>query len=96
VGVGGRIRLTDHIVYIVRCSTGDLYTGYTLDLERRLKLHNRGKASKFTRSRRPVRLVHIERFNSKSEALRREISIKRMARREKLRLIRSRDRRTAL
>lgn len=79
-----------HYVYILRCSTGDLYTGYTVDLKRRVELHNGGKASKFTRSRIPVRLVHSEKYSTKSEALKREISIKKMKRKEKLRLIKAR------
>ncbi|MHB8567297.1 MAG: GIY-YIG nuclease family protein [Nitrososphaerales archaeon] len=82
--------MKDHFAYILRCATGDLYTGYTVDPKRRLDLHNLGKASKFTRSRLPVKLVYIERFLTKSEALRREIEIKRFSRKEKLHLIRSR------
>lgn len=70
-------------VYILRCRTGELYTGITTDVERRLKQHNSGAGSKFTRSRRPVILVHREEAKSRSEALRREHFIKTMSRREK-------------
>ena len=76
-----------HHVYILRCRNGDLYTGYTLDPVRRLEQHNEGKASKFTRSRLPVELVHLEKFRSKSRALSREIAIKQLARSEKMEII---------
>ncbi len=75
------------MVYIVRCRTGELYTGSTVDLERRLLQHNQGKGSKFTRSRRPVSLLYQEACETRSSALRRENEIKRMNRREKLELI---------
>ena len=78
---------SNHFVYIVRCRNGDLYTGYTKDPVRRLEQHNQGKASKFTRSRLPVELVYLERFDTSSEALRREISIKQLSRKDKLRII---------
>ena len=76
-----------HYVYILRCSNGDLYTGYTVDPERRLRLHNEGRASKFTRSRLPVKIVHLERYYSRSHALKREFAIKRMPRSQKLGLL---------
>jgi putative endonuclease len=75
------------VVYIVRCRTGQLYTGCTLDLERRLRQHNSGVGSRFTRSRLPVTLVYKETASTRSEALRREHAIKAMKRREKLSLI---------
>lgn len=73
--------------YILRCADGSLYTGWTNDLEKRLKAHDRGTASKYTRSRRPVELVYRECFETKAEAMRREVQIKRLSREEKLRLI---------
>lgn len=73
--------------YILRCADGSLYTGWTNDLARRLKAHNQGVASKCTRSRRPVELVYHECFDTKAEAMRREVQIKRLSREEKLRLI---------
>ena len=76
-----------HYVYILKCANGDLYTGYTVNLQRRIASHNLGRASKFTRSRTPVKLVHLETFHSKSEALKREFSIKRLTRRNKLNVI---------
>ena len=74
-------------VYMLRCGDGSLYTGWTNDLEKRLKAHAAGKGGKYTRSRLPVRLVHTERFETEREARSREWHIKRMTRSEKLRLI---------
>ena len=71
---------------MVRCSTGELYTGCTVDLERRIGQHNRGVGSKFTRSRRPVTLVYQETCGTRSAALKREYQIKRLSRSSKLRL----------
>ena len=75
------------LVYLLRCSDGSLYTGITNDLHKRLKAHAAGKASKYTRSRLPVRLVMSEPQRSKSAALKRELAIKRLRRAEKDRLV---------
>ena len=77
-------------VYIVRCADGSLYTGITKDVKRRCQQHNAGTASRYTRSRRPVRLVYQETCPSQSSALKREAAIKAMTRREKLAMIRLR------
>lgn len=74
-------------VYILKCSDDSLYTGYTVDLEKRLITHNRGKASKYTRGRLPVELVYYEELPSKSDALKREYEIKQMERPKKLKMI---------
>lgn len=74
-------------VYILRCGDGTLYTGCTNDLPRRLEAHQSGKGAKYTRSRPPVELVYREEAADKSAALRREIAVKRLSRREKLALI---------
>ncbi|GAB1477319.1 GIY-YIG nuclease family protein [Bacillota bacterium] len=76
-----------YFVYVLECADGNLYTGWTTDLERRIREHNSGKGSKCTRSRLPVRLVYSEAVNNKSEALKRENSIKRLSRDEKIKLI---------
>ncbi len=76
-----------YYVYILECKDGTLYTGWTVDLERRLVQHNRGKGAKYTRSRYPVVLKYYEEFNTKQEACRREYSVKQLSRIEKLRLI---------
>jgi len=75
------------LVYILRCSDGSLYTGITNDLPKRLQAHAAGRASKYTRSRLPVRLAHSEPQKSKSAALKREAAIKRLRRPEKDRLL---------
>lgn len=74
-------------VYILRCADDSLYTGMARDPERRLLLHQQGKAAKYTRSRRPVYLVYQERCPDKSSALKRELAIKALTRAEKLQLI---------
>lgn len=65
-------------VYILRCSDNSLYTGYTVDLKRRIEEHRQGAASKYTRGRRPVTLAYWEELPDKKSALKREIAIKRM------------------
>lgn len=73
--------------YIVKCRDNTYYTGWTKDLDRRMKAHNSGTGAKYTRSRRPVRLVYYEAYGTKEEAMRREREIKRMSRKEKEKLI---------
>lgn len=73
--------------YILRCSDGTLYTGWTNHLEERVRAHNEGRGAKYTRSRGPVELVYYECLETKEEALRREYAIKQMSRMEKIRLI---------
>lgn len=73
--------------YIVRCSDGTLYTGWTNHLDRRIKAHNSGSGAKYTKTRTPVELVYYEEYEEKREAMRREYEIKQMTRKEKERLI---------
>ena len=73
--------------YIVRCSDGTLYTGWTTDVELRVRTHNSGKGAKYTRSRLPVTLVYYETYPTRQEAMRREGEIKQLTREEKKRLI---------
>ncbi len=73
--------------YILRCADGTLYSGWTNDIEKRLKAHNNGTASKYTRSRRPVGMVYIESFDSKNDAMKREAALKKLSHGEKLALI---------
>lgn len=74
------------MVYLLRCRDGSLYTGITNDLARRLTLHDSGKASAYTRSRRPLILAYQESLADRSAALKREASIRRLSRAEKLAL----------
>lgn len=73
--------------YILKCSDGSLYTGWTNDMEKRLKAHNEGRGAKYTRGRTPVELVHVEEFDTKEEAMKREYAIKHMNKKQKERLI---------
>ena len=77
-----------YYTYLLECADGTLYCGWTTCPERRLKEHNAGSGSKYTRSRRPVRMVWLEAFSSKAEAMRREAKIKTMSRGMKQALVR--------
>ena len=77
-------RPPEWIVYILRCSDGSLYTGVTNSLKRRIESHNRGTASKYTRSRRPVSLLATSAAMSRGDALRLEIMIKRLPKANKI------------
>ena len=72
---------------MVCCADGSYYTGIATDVERRIMVHNSGKGAKYTRSRLPVHLVYKEEGLSKSDALKREIAIKKMTRQQKEALI---------
>ena len=74
-------------VYLVRCADGTLYCGWTVDVERRLASHNAGAASRYTRSRLPVRLAWCAAQPDRAAALREELRIKRLPRAAKLALI---------
>ena len=75
--------------YLLQCADGTLYCGWTNNLEKRLAAHNAGTAARYTASRRPVKLVYYETFETKGEAMSREARIKRMSREKKLALARS-------
>ena len=75
--------------YMMECSDGSLYTGWTNDLKKRLASHNAGKGSKYTASRLPVKLVYYEELETKQEAMKREYVIKQMSRKEKIKLLTS-------
>ena len=77
----------ENVTYILRCSDNTRYTGWTNDIEARLAAHNSGQGAKYTRGRRPVELVYLERFDTRQEAMRREVYIKRLSRADKLKLI---------
>jgi putative endonuclease len=73
--------------YILECSDGTYYTGWTTDPQRRLRQHNRGKGARYTRYRRPVRMLYVEEQPDRSSAMRREFRIKQMSRNAKGKLI---------
>ena len=81
--------MSDWYVYIVRCSDSSLYTGITVDVERRIDEHNNNNrlGAKYTRARRPVSLVYSEALVSKSAAAKRECAIKQLSREQKDRLV---------
>lgn len=74
-------------VYLLECGDGSLYAGATNDVPRRLRAHQAGKGARYTRSRRPVRLVWHRRAKDRSAALRREAKLKQMTRAQKLELL---------
>ena len=75
-------------LYVVQCSDGSLYTGVTTDIERRIREHNKSRrGAKYTRSRRPVKLVYVKDCRDRREALREEYKFKSLSRKEKLKLI---------
>lgn len=71
-------------VYVLSCADNSFYCGITNNLEKRLEAHNSGKGAKYTRGRTPVKFVYIEKKKDKSEALKRELKIKSMSRKQKL------------
>ncbi len=79
-----------YYLYILKCSDKTLYTGITVDLERRIKEHNDSKlGAKYTRARRPVKLVYSKKFRNRSSASKEENRIKNLSREEKLGLIKN-------
>ncbi|EMA14749.1 GIY-YIG nuclease family protein [Haloarcula marismortui] len=78
-------------MYVLRCSDNTFYTGYTTDVERRVREHDAGDGAKYTRGRTPVELIHVESFDSQSDAMSREYEIKQYSRAEKERLVESSD-----
>ena len=74
-------------LYILRCGDNSLYTGITTDVEKRLEAHRSGKGAKYTRGRGPLELVYREQCGTHSDALKRELEIKKMSREQKQELI---------
>jgi len=75
--------------YLLQCSDGTFYTGWTVDLEARLRAHNSGKGARYTRSRLPVKLVYWETHLNRSDAQRRELIIRKLGRKQKEGLVQS-------
>jgi putative endonuclease len=81
-----------YYIYILKCADGTLYTGSTHDLKARVLAHNTSKTgAKYTRARRPVKMVYSEKFRTKSKAMKREWEVKSLKRKEKLILIKSKS-----
>jgi putative endonuclease len=86
--VAGHFYYPMYHLYILRCADGTLYTGITVDLSRRVQEHNAGNlGAKYTRARRPVKLVYSKKFRKRSTASRAEYQVKKLSRQEKLHLI---------
>jgi putative endonuclease len=72
-----------YYAYFARCNDGSLYAGYTTDLDKREKAHNEGKGARYTRVRRPIRIVYSEQFKTRSEAQKREYEFKQLPKKDK-------------
>ena len=75
---------TKAYMYVLECSDGTLYTGYSTDVQKRLAVHNTGKGAKYTRARLPVKLLYQEEYPDKSSAMSAEALFKHKTRQEKL------------
>jgi putative endonuclease len=73
--------------YIVECADGTYYTGWAVDPEKRVAVHNKGRGARYTRTRGPVRLVYVEELPDRKAAMKREIAIKKLKREGKGKLI---------
>ena len=78
-----------HYAYMVRCADNTIYSGYSTDPIHREQVHNSGKGAKYTRTRLPVKLVYVEEFNNKSDAMKREWDFKQLTRKQKEELVKS-------
>ena len=80
-----------YYVYVILCKDNSFYTGYTKDLDSRMRLHMNGKAARYTRMHKPKKIVYVEEFDSRAKAMRREKSVKRLNHSQKLELINSQN-----
>jgi putative endonuclease len=76
-------------VYVIQCDNDTFYTGYSKDLNKRMKLHTKGKGARYLRIHKPKRLVYVKEFESRAEAMRKERKIKLLSHSQKLSLIKS-------
>ncbi len=83
--------MTRYFCYIVQCADGTYYTGWTVDPQKRVKAHNAGRGAKYTKTRRPVKLVYVEEQPDRPSAMKREIAIKQLGRDRKMKLIANAD-----
>lgn len=78
---------SNHFVYILKCGDNTLYTGYTTDVSRRVKMHEQGKGAKYTRGRGPFKVMYTAQYPTKSEAMQVEYQLKQLTRKEKEQVI---------
>ncbi len=76
-------------VYILQCIDGSFYTGYTKNIDERTMQHQNGKGAKYTKAHKPQKLAHVELYDSRSQAMKREREIKKLSHQQKVDLIRS-------
>ncbi|WP_075620356.1 GIY-YIG nuclease family protein [Paenisporosarcina indica] len=76
-----------HVFYVLECSDGSYYAGYTNDLSKRVNVHNRGKGAKYTRARRPVRCIYQEKHETKQQAMKAEYAFKQLVKSKKIEYI---------
>ena len=82
-----------YYVYVILCQDGSFYTGYTKDVNSRMKLHMNGKGARYTRMHKPKKLAYKEEFNTRAEAMKRERKLKAMGHNEKCELVNSQTKR---
>lgn len=91
-----RAQEKSYVVYLLRCEDGSYYTGYTSNLDSRLRSHEAGRGARYTRMRRPRKIVYLERFKTRVAAMRQERQMKRLTHRQKRELAKSAKARTAI
>jgi len=84
-----------YFVYVLRCRNGAYYTGYTRNIERRMRQHMRGIGSRYVRTHKPERIVYTEEFETRSQAMKREREIKQLSRAKKDEMVRAFLRKTS-
>jgi len=83
-----------YCVYVILCDNNSFYTGYTKNLDRRIRLHKNGRGARYTRIHKPKKLVYVEKFDSRREAMQREKKVKRLNHQQKLELIKTKSKLT--
>lgn len=80
-----------YYVYIIMCTDGSFYTGYTKNIDTRVKLHENGKGARYTKMHKPQKVAYVELFDSRARAMQREKEIKNLTHQQKLDLVNSRN-----
>lgn len=80
------VRRMAYCVYVILCEDGSFYTGCTKNLNSRMRLHECGKGARYTRTHKPKKLVYVEEFRTRGEAMKRELRIKKLSHKQKLEL----------
>ena len=83
-----------YYVYVILCDDGSFYTGYTKNVNSRMRLHVNGKGARYTKMHKPKKLVYTEEFDYRAEAMKRERKVKTMGHKQKLRLMQSQTKKT--